>query len=422
MARGQRAPLIQAPGADTTIMEMIKLLSVIEAGTVTGPAKLFLDFCRHVQAPAGEWDDLPRVSASIVTFLRGRSIQRHTNGAPAPASKASPNEFVAAAHRYGVEVDLLGERCQFDPRVITNLRRVVKQRAPDIIETQHVKSHFLMRLSGLAREYPWVALHHGYTTTDLKMRAYNQFDRWSLRKADRVITVCDAFALQLARMGVSSDQIRVLHSAIGSDWAPSERRENASALKARLGLDPEVQVVLAVGRLSREKGHVDLVAAMDHLRRIPPTTRAALVIVGDGPERQRIAQAAVSLGLDKQVLFAGQVDAVGAYYDAADILALPSHSEGSPNVLLEAMMARLPIVATAVGGVPEIVRDNESALLVRPRDPSSMTAAISRLLVDRQLAQRLAANAHSSVIVRHSPENRMRSLVEIYCQLMAQGR
>jgi glycosyltransferase involved in cell wall biosynthesis len=399
-------------------MQTIKLLTVIEASTITGPAKLFLDFCRQVRAHACESDDLPKVSASVVTFSRGRSPHKLPRRASLLSSEAPRSEFVAAAHRCGIEVDLLHEACPFDPRVIRRLKGVVQQRAPDIVETQAVKSHFLMRLSGLYHDYPWVALHHGYTTTDLKMRAYNQLDRWSLPRADRVVTVCSAFASQLTRIGVSPEQIRVLHSAIRPGWENPVSGESSSALKARLGLDPEAHVLLAVGRLSREKGHADLVLTLDYLRRLRPGMPVSLIIVGDGPERRRVTLMAAALGLERHMLFAGQVDEVQPFYSLADVLVLPSHSEGSPNVLLEGMMARVPIVATAVGGVPEMVRDSESALLVKPRNPRAMAEAISRLLVDKSLAQQLASKAHSSVLLRHSQESRLRSLVEIYCQML----
>jgi glycosyltransferase involved in cell wall biosynthesis len=397
---------------------VIKLLTVIEASTVTGPAKLLLDFCVQARLHTAEHDSLPTVRPSVVTFVRGPDTDRDTTGALAHTSGPYPNEFIAAACQSGIEVDVIPERFQFDRRVITELRRVVEQRAPDIIETQHVKSHFLVRLSRLPHHYPWVAIHHGYTTTNLRMRAYNQLDRWSLRGPSRVITVCNAFARQLARRGVPLEQLRVVHSAIDPAWARAEEHADGGALKRQLGIEPNTHVLLTVGRLSGEKGQVDLVIALDHLRRILPGAVVRLVIIGDGPERQRIVRTAASLGVDQQIVLVGHVTDVRRYYALADLLVLPSHSEGSPNVLLEAMTSRLPVVATAVGGVPEIVHHDDSALLVEPRDPRAMASAISRLLLDKQLAQRLAENAYTIVTNQLSSEARMRSLVEIYRQLL----
>ena len=173
-------------------------------------------------------------------------------------------------------------------------------------------------------------------------------------------------------------------------------------------------MVLAVGRLSREKAHIDLLKAFQGLRQLHPELNCKLIVVGDGPERGGLEAAAESSGLKDKIIFAGQVNNIQDFYAAADVLALPSHSEGSPYVLLEAMAAGLPIVATAVGGVPEMITDEESALLVPARDPDAMSAAIARVLSDSGLARRLTANAAQLVVSRFSSETRVRSLVEIY--------
>jgi glycosyltransferase involved in cell wall biosynthesis len=98
----------------------------------------------------------------------------------------------------------------------------------------------------------------------------------------------------------------------------------------------------------------------------------------------------------------------------ADVFALPSHSEGSPNVLLEAMAANVPIVATTVGGVPEIVQHNESALLVPSNDPPHLTSAIANLLTDKDLSRRLVRQAAELVTTQYTPDNYVRNLIEFY--------
>ena len=157
-----------------------------------------------------------------------------------------------------------------------------------------------------------------------------------------------------------------------------------------------------------------MLSAFDRLRENNPAAKSTVVIVGEGPERASLAAAAASLRLTERVIFVGEVSNVQPYYAAADVVVLPSHSEGSPYVLLEAMAAKVPIVATAVGGVPEMVEDEESALLVPQRDPRAMAAAIARVLTDPALAQRLTANASALVATRYSPETYVRSILEIY--------
>jgi glycosyltransferase involved in cell wall biosynthesis len=404
-----------APGEMATA---IKLLAVVEAGAVTGPAKNLIEFCRRARIRNLEPHGLPAVETSVATFHRGRDvITRRFSGVQAGLAAQMPNQFVAAACEAGIVVDVIGERFPYDPSVISELRRLVEHHAPDIIQTHSVKSHFLMRLSGLWRERPWVAFHHGYTTPNLKMRAYNQLDRWSLRAPALVITVSEAFARQMKSAGVQPGRIRVLHNSIDTDRAKAASKEAALALRASLGIAQDERVALSVGRLSHEKAHADLVSAIDYLRRILPKIKARLLIVGDGPERGRVEHTVAALGLRDQVKLVGQVSDVSPYYALADLFVLPSLSEGSPNVLLEAMAASLPIVATAVGGVPEIVSHDESALLIAPRDTRAMAEAIAGLLKDAGRARSLAANARALAAGRYSPESRARALLEIYRQL-----
>ncbi len=377
----------------------IRLLAVMEARTVTGAAKNMLDFCRAARELHAEHPGEAEIETSIATFERGRA--------------GEPNEFVAAARGLGIEVDLIAESRRLDPRVIPRLRQTILRRAPDLVLTHHVKSHFVMRSTRLRRRFPWVAFHHGYTLTERRERIYNRMDRLSLPAADAVVTVCEAFARQLTSFaGVARERIHVRHNSIRQDETATAAE--ARAFREKLGVGDGERLVLAIGRLSSEKAHIDLLRAFGHLRDAAPELPARLAIVGDGPERERLEAAARSLGVSERVFFTGQMSDVKPCYAAADVLALPSHSEGSPYVLLEAMAAKLPVVATAVGGVPEMVEDERSALLVPARDPRTFAAALARLLTDKELAQRLAANSSSLVATRYSPETYVRSLVEIY--------
>lgn len=399
------------------MISRIKLLSVIEATTVTGPAKNLLNFFRLLRSSEFE-DQLPRLEFSIVTF------HRESGGAEPDKSLTSdpelhPNAFVAAARAQGVEVNVISERFRFDPRAIRQLRRIVARRKPDIVQTHMIKSHFLTKLSGIGRKYPWVAYHHGYTTTDLKMRGYNQLNRWSLPSAARVITVCGPFAEDLSQAGVPRDRIIVCHNSVTAPPVVPEDRKRA--LKERLHIVDGEQVVLAVGRLSREKGHRDLVDAISRLRELNLALRFKLVIVGEGPERDSLERAVDQKGLGASVIFIGHVEDISPYYAIAGALALPSHSEGSPNVLLEAMAAGLPVVATEVGGVPEIAINDQNALLVAPGDSDSFAQALNRVLTDTVLAGKLGNAGAMHVSEKFSPVAYVHCLLRVYQSLASEA-
>lgn len=384
----------------TTEAPTIKILAIVEATSVNAVAKHMLEFHRAARDLKLSAPGSLSIETSLVTFDRANS----------PAK--SPNEFVTAARELGLEVEIIPERFRFDTRVIPALRNIVQRNAPDLVLTHQVKSHLLLKLSRLWQQYPWVAFHHGYTTTDRKMRAYNLLNRWSLPTADRVITVCEAFARELSRAGVARERIHVQHNSIRQEEVGS--CEEAAALRKRLGIAKNDSLVLSVGRLSREKAHIDLISALNYLREKNPETKVVVVIVGEGPERTSLATAAASFRLSESVMLTGELNNVQTYYAAADVVVLPSHSEGSPYVLLEGMAAKVPIVATAVGGVPEMVEDENSALLVPPRDPRAMAAAIMRVVNDRELAGRLVENAFAIVTTRHTPETQIRALAQVY--------
>lgn len=379
----------------------IKILSVVEATTINAVAKNVLEFHRAAQELASHSTNFPRIEACVATFARDRE----------PTSSAT--DFVNAARKLNLEVEVIHERRRFDRAAISELKRVVEQKKPDVVVTHSVKSHFLLWRSQVWREIPWVAFHHGYTTTDLKIRVYNRADRWSLPHARKIVTVCHAFARELAEhTGVAAEQIAVHHNSIRPE--PQPAIADVLSLRNRLGIASDERVVLTVGRLSREKAQSDLLAAFKYFRDTHQEIRSKLVIVGDGPERESLEAATRATGLAECVIFTGQISEVQPYYAAAEVFALPSHSEGSPYVLLEAMAANLPIVATAVGGVPEILVDNESALLVPVNDPPAMAMAIERVLTDSELAQRLTKNSAHLVSEQYTPENYAQSLVGLY--------
>jgi len=394
--------VMRTPGTELrTPISKLRILALVEATTVNAVARNMFDFHRAANELRQQSADASAIELSLVTFDRA----------------GTSANFVSAVHDAGIEIDVIPERGRFDRRVIRALRKIVERRSPDVIVTHQVKSHFLMKVSGLWKKYPWVAFNHGYTTTDRKMLLYNWLDRWSLPRADRVVTVCEAFAKQLVNMGVPRARIHVQHNSIRPE--PAVSAEAMYALRRKLGVKNDERMILAVGRLSKEKAQIDLLHAFKKLSDTHAEISARVVIVGDGPEREPLEAAAASLGITDRVVFAGQVRNVGVYYAAADVLANPSDSEGSPYVLLEAMAANLPIVATAVGGVPEIVKNNQTALLVPASDPQAMADAIARVLGDEQLAQRLAASAATLGFLRFSPENYVCSLAKLYSEVIS---
>ncbi|MBX9601265.1 MAG: glycosyltransferase [Bryobacteraceae bacterium] len=379
--------------------EPIRVLALMESAFVTGPAKNLIEFARRAANPPGG----PPVDLKIATYLRAGE---------------SPNAFVQAAESAGLKVYILREARRWDTRPVADIRGLVGELQPDLVQSHNTKSHLFVKLAGVPGRVPWIAFNHGYTATNLMDRVYNHVDRFTLPQAHRVIAVCRPFADRLMRRGVAPERIRIQHNSVVPFQRPPE--EEIEAVRDSLALGGG-NVVLAVGRLSSEKGHADLLYAVRDLA--PPVRRdLRVVFAGDGPELPRLRQLAARLGLAETVVFAGLRKDVRPFYAAATVLALPSHTEGSPNVVLEAMAARVPIAATAVGGVPEILTDQQTGLIVPPRDPAAMSAALARLLGDAELRAGMAAAAAERVESSFTPEAYRQSMIAHYRDAIATFR
>ena len=368
---------------------MTRLLAIIEATTITGPARNLLEFARHSE-PEG-------IETVVATFVRG----------------APDNLFLRTARAQGTRIETVEESGPFDSAVPARLHALLDRVRPDVLQTHAVKSHFLARRAGLHKRVPWVAFHHGYTWPTLKARLYNQFDRWSLRAPQRILTVSLPFRDELAAMGICPARIEVIHNAIEPDWTSHD-----ATLRASLGIPEGRNIVLIVGRLSREKDHLSLLAAIAQL---PRELNPHLVILGEGPERPRIEAAIAALNMSDRTTLAGQRDSAKPFYGIAAVAVLSSLTEGSPNALLEAMSAGVPSVATRVGGVPEIVDDGQSALLVAPSNIPQMRDAIARILSDPPFAASLVANARQRIAQHHRPQVRAARLAALYHQLAGEN-
>jgi glycosyltransferase involved in cell wall biosynthesis len=374
------------------------VLAFVEARGVTGALGNLLDFA------AAAARQIPRVQVELATYWR--SARRGEPG----ASTADIQHAIDAAAARDIRTHVLHERYAGDPRLLHEVRTLLRHSHADIIETHHVKSHALVAASDPGIASRWVAFHHGYTTTTLKTRATNLLDRWSLTKPAVIVTPCRAFAHELQRHGIAAARISVVHSSVTAP-AHSSLRD----VRAPLGLRADDRIVLAVGRLSKEKAHDVLVAAFARAP-LARLSNVHLVVAGDGPERTRLRDLVARLGLER-VQFIGHQPDVWPYYQAADVVALPSDSEGSPIALLEAMAAGKPVVATRVGGVPEIVEHGRNGLLVPPRNPDALAAALAGVLDEPLRAAALGGRARVTVAERFTVEVRATALTALYLGL-----
>jgi|GEM_PF-4219422 len=359
----------------------MKIITLVEARSVTGPIKPLLQLAAIESSANKAQQSWQRI---CVTTTRNPDLGiTHTN------------PLLDAAKKAALPIILIREKRLFDFSVIRQLGSILADQQPDIVETHDFKSHLLLLLCKQVmrhqKSFRWIAFHHGYTRMSWRVYFYQQLDRISLRYANTVITLCKPFVSILQRRGVRADRIRVITNCI--EPSPPPHTVTLHKLRQELAIHDEM-ILLVVGRLSPEKGHADLFAALSILLRDSPSLLWRLLVVGDGGEHERLQRLATPL--ENRITFVGHQTDTWPYYFLADMFVLSSLSEGSPLVILEAMAAGLPIVATTVGGVPELLTDNKTALLTPPADPQALARALALLLMNPALRQSLGAAAQSA--------------------------
>jgi glycosyltransferase involved in cell wall biosynthesis len=253
-------------------------------------------------------------------------------------------------------------------QAIEELAAIIRTRNVSIVLTHTFKPNILGHFAARRAGVPHVVVSRGWTGESWKVRLYEGLDRVFLRWADHVVAVSRGQAEKVRRCGVSARRIAVIRNAASLDpQRPVHLREPATG-------SPKV---LAAGRLSPEKGFDTLVAAAKLTD--PAVT---FVLYGEGSERSALQRQIDDQGLSSRFRLAGFTPDINRHLPEAALVVLPSRTEGLPNVALEAAAAGRAIVATAVGGTPEIVRQGVNGLLVPPNQPAAMAAAIMELLND----------------------------------------
>jgi glycosyltransferase involved in cell wall biosynthesis len=292
----------------------------------------------------------------------------------------------------GIPVHSLG-RGRFDPRILTDLVRVGRERGARIL---HVHGYAAADFGRLAARRLGAALVLHEHFADPRMPAYQGVaDRLLSGLTDRAIAVSASTRDFLVReRHVPAGRVRLIWNGAPLDAFAPVSADVARDARRSLGVAEDALVVGTIGRLSEQKGHRYLIEAAAAL--LPPRPRAHLVIVGDGDQMDALRTQAATLGIASRVTLAGHRADVPALLGAIDVFAISSTYEGTPLALFEAMAAGKAIVSTAVDGCREVLEDGVTALLVPPRDPAALAAALGRVVDDATLRRSLAGNARAA--------------------------
>ncbi len=296
---------------------------------------------------------------------------------------------------------------------VVALARMLDRLEIDLVQGLLYRANMMAALSGRLARRPVTVVAGQRSLTPMTGHRAALGVRWTRRLARATVAVSEAVKAEIvASEGLHSDRVAVIGNGVDHRRF---RPGDSAAARARLGLDSASLLIGGVGRLAAAKGFehlIEAIAAASGSRRIE------LVLVGDGPRRQALEALARRLGIADRVRFPGRLGDLERIYPAFDIFVLSSLREGSPNVLFEAMSCGLAAIATEVGGVPEIVEHEDSALLVPPADQGALTAAIRRLAKDPLLRNRLGARARARVEAELTIEKMVERHEALYEQLL----
>jgi glycosyltransferase involved in cell wall biosynthesis len=292
----------------------------------------------------------------------------------------------------GIPVQSLG-RGKFDPRLLGDLVRVGRERRARIL---HVHGYAAADFGRLAARRLGAALVLHEHFADPRMPAYQGLaDRALSSLTDRAIAVSASTRDFLVRQRhVPAERVRLIWNGAPLDEFAPVAPEIAREARRSLGVPEEARVVGTIGRLNEQKGHRYLLEAAPGLLAGRP--RVHLMLVGDGDQMEPLRAQAAALGLASRVTFAGHRADVPALLGALDVFCISSTYEGTPLALFEAMAAGKAVVSTAVDGCREVLEDGRTGLLVPPRDPAALAAALGRVLDDDTLRRSLGENARAA--------------------------
>lgn len=336
------------------------------------------------------------------------------------------------AESLGVPVVRLGEMHRDisplrDPRAVAHVIRLIRETRPHILHTHMAKAGAVGRLAALASgdARPPVVLHtfHGHVLRHyfdpVRNAAFRLLERSLARATTTLVAVSPQVRDELVELGVAPPSKFVV-VRLGIELAERVGSDDGRLGQRRLlGIPPDRFVVGWIGRMTEVKRTGDVLRAFGQLRK--RGVDACLCLVGDGPDRPALERRAKELGIMRDTMFLGFQQDVAPFYAAFDAVLLPSISEGTPVSAIEALAAGTPVVATRVGGVPDVIRDGEDGFLVEPGDIDALSERLMRLAADPALRDRLGASGRERVSGRYGVGRLVEEMDSLYRTLLAES-
>lgn len=350
---------------------------------------------------------------ALLSGLRGRGVDTRLGVMVEPNNPM--DEYFALLAEREIPAERIPIQRDIDPGMINRLMQVIGQHQPDIVHTHLLHADLYGIPAAKRLGLPVVSTRHNDNA--FRRRAiFRLFSRLWWRMTDAGIAISDSLALFCVEIeGAPADKIQRIYYGL-EPVQPHDRRAARAALLKELNLAADSQLVGIVCRLTEQKGVRYGLQAFAQLKDEFPG--ANLLIAGDGPDHAALKSEAWSLGLLGRVHFLGWRADVPALMAGLDMLLMPSLWEGFGLVLLEAMAQATPVIATNVSAIPEVVANDETGLLVPPRDADALAGALRRLLGDHALAQHLGLLGQDRVETHFSAAQMVEATAALYQRLV----
>jgi glycosyltransferase involved in cell wall biosynthesis len=325
------------------------------------------------------------------------------------------NSFLAAAaQRLGIPHDTLRYSHRFSPATVRDFLRHLQRHRIDIVHAHGYRENILAGFAVVFKNVAAVSTTHGWIA-DIGRK---NLDLWALRPLHRILAVSPSIEQEILAAGINRSKVVLLANAV--DVTQFRKQAADRALREKFGIQNGEFVIGTAARLSPEKAIEDLVRAVHVVAK--RCSHIKCLIAGDGPSREALEKLVADLGLKNIVRFAGYQEDVAAFYNAIDLYASPSLQEEMPKSILEAAASEKPIVATAVGGVPQIIKPGETGVLVPSGQPQRLAEEIVKLVQTPALGERYGKQARLLVSANFSETEAMKKLEKIYEEVFEEIR
>ena len=373
--------------------DKINILHLNASNFYGGPEKQIIEHLDRL--------DKKRFQGTVVSFQKGEEV----------------GEIIKEAHKKEIPGFSIPSKKPLDLSALSVLRKILVDADIELLCTHGFKSTVIGWLVAHQMEIPVIAFSRGYTKENFKVSVYEWLERRILNKVDAIISVSEAQRIKLKKLHVEKEPHWVVRNAVSTKTSNFTGENFKQKFCDMFEIPQEAMLIVTAGRLSPEKGHADLLKAIAQL----PTDNLSLcfIIAGDGVYRQKLELQAYELGIAERCRFIGVWREMDQLYKIMDFLVLPSLTEGLPNVILEAFSHKKTVLATAVGGVPEVVKEGETGLLVEPENPEQLKNGIIKLVHSKDLRTEYGLRAFQTVRSDFSFAKQNAELENLYLKVIS---